>query len=179
MRHVITSTINADYQKDAGTIKARAMQENLDNAHILELKPGTFAEVEAGIKDCSPDMVVIDQLPGIDVGEANPVRGIDKAARSFRTLLQRHAVVGVSVSQAGDRTERHGQIPPAYLSMADVYGSRTGLPAQADLMLGIGYDQDMYDRNIRAFSLPKNKIGGTHESFKCYIDFQQSRLRAL
>jgi len=168
-----------DYQSRAGEIRAAAETRGLGNAHILELKPGTFAEVEAGIQDCNPDLVVVDQLPGIDVGESNPVRGIDKAARSFRTLLQKYATVGVSVSQAGDRTERHGQIPPAYLTMADVYGSRTGLPAQADLMLGIGYDQDMYDRNIRAISLPKNKIGGSHESFKCHIDVQQSRLRSL
>jgi KaiC/GvpD/RAD55 family RecA-like ATPase len=168
-----------DYQSSAGVIRAAADKRNLHNAHILELKPGTFAEIEAGIQDCQPDLVVVDQLPGIDVGESNPVRGIDKAARSFRTLLQKHAVVGLSVSQAGDRTERHGQIPPAYLTMSDVYGSRTGLPAQADLMIGVGYDQDMYDRNIRAFSLPKNKIGGSHESFKCHIDVQQSRLRSL
>ena len=168
-----------DFQADACNVRRIAESRNMGYASILELKPGTFAEIEAGIQDCQPDAVVVDQLPGIDVGESNPVRGIDKAARSFRTLLQKHAVVGISVSQAGDRTERHGQLPPAYLTMSDVYGSRTGLPAQVDLMLGIGYDQDMYDRNIRAISLPKNKIGGSHESFKVHINVQQSRLRSL
>jgi len=168
-----------DYQSRAGPIRAKAEKCGLGRAHILELKPGTFAEVEAGIQDCQPDAVVIDQLPGIDVGESNSVRSIDKAARSFRTVLQKHGVVGISVSQAGDRTERHGQIPPAYLTMSDVYGSRTGLPAQTDLMIAIGYDEDMYDRDIRAIALPKNKLGGSHDSFKIYIDKQQSRCRAL
>ena len=168
-----------DFQSHGEEIRRAALKRGLDRVSVVELAPGTFAEIELAIAETSPDAVVIDQLAGVDVGETNPVRSMDKAARSFRTLIQKSGVLGISVSQAGDRTERHGQIPPAWLTMSDVYGSRTGLPAQCDLMLGIGYDQDMYARDLRACSLPKNKIGGSHEGFKVRIDKQQSRILSL
>lgn len=168
-----------DFQGNADKIIELANSRGLDNITFVELTPGTLAEIEMGIVEYKPDLVIVDQLAGIEVGESNPVRAIDRAARGFRTLLLKHGVVGISVSQAGDRTERHGQIPPAFLSMGDVYGSRTGLPAQVDLMLGIGYDDDMYQRDVRGISLPKNKLGGSHTGFKVRIDKQQSRVRSL
>ena len=169
----------ADFQDEGEGIVSLAEKRGLNNVTFIELTPGTFAEIEQGIKEYSPDVVVIDQLAGVDCGESNPVRSMDKAARSFRTLLLKYGCVGISVSQAGDRTERHGQLPPAFLGMGDVYGSRTGLPAQVDLMIGIGYDQDMYDRDVRGVSLPKNKLGGSHSGFKVRIDKQQSRVTGL
>ena len=160
-------------------IVAKAESKGLNNVTFIELIPGTFAEIEQGMKEYKPDVVVVDQLAGVDVGESNPVRSMDKAARCFRTLLLKYGAVGISVSQAGDRTERHGQLPPAFLGMGDVYGSRTGLPAQVDLMIGIGYDQDMYDRDVRGVALPKNKLGGSHSGFKVRIDKQQSRVVSM
>lgn len=168
-----------DFQNNAASVIAKAEQKGLQNVTFIELTPGTFAEIEQGIKEYKPDVVFVDQLAGIETGEANPVNSMDKAARSFRTLLLKHQIVGVSVSQAGDRTERHGQMPPAFLGMGDVYGSRTGIPAQVDLMLGIGFDQEMYDRDMRAVSIPKNKLGGSHNGFKVRIDKQQSRVISL
>ena len=93
--------------------------------------------------------------------------------------MLKHGVVGVSVCQAGDKTEKHGQLPPAFLQMNDVYGSRTGIPAHCDLLIGVGYDQDMYDRDIRGISLPKNKLGGVHAGFKVRIDTQKSKVLNL
>lgn len=169
----------ADFQDHSQDIVAEARKKGLDNVQFIDIEPGTFAEIEQGIKEFRPDAVVLDQLTGVEVGESNPVRAIDKAARSFRTLLKKHQCVGVSVAQAGDRTERHGQLPPVFLGMGDVYGSRTGLPAQCDLMIGLGYDQEMYDMDIRGVSLPKNKLGGTHNGFKVRIDIQQSKVKSL
>ena len=159
-----------EFQEHGDSIRRIAQSRGLDRVTIMELAPGTFAEIEAGIQDIKPDLLVVDQLTGIDVGESGDVRSMDKAARSFRALVKSQGVVGLAVSQAGDRTEKHGQLPPAWLTMSDVYGSRTGIPAQIDLMIGIGYDQDMYDRDQRAISLPKNKLGGTHEKFTVNID---------
>jgi KaiC/GvpD/RAD55 family RecA-like ATPase len=151
-------------------ILARARNKGLDRISFLKLEPGTFAELDAAVRQIKPDVLIVDQLAGLDVGESNPVIGIDRAARRIRTLLSRHGIVGISVHQAGDRTERHGQEPPAWLTLSDVYSSRTGLPAQCDLMIGIGSDQEMRDRGQRAISLPKNKIGGTHDGFLLRFD---------
>lgn len=169
----------SEFQESGREIRELATKRGMDNVSVVELSPGTFAEVLAGIEEVRPDVVIIDQLAGIDCGESNPVRAMDKAARGFRTLIQKTGTIGISVSQAGDRTERHGQIPPAWLTMSDVYGSRTGLPAQADLMIGIGYDEEMYLQDQRACSLPKNKLGGSHEGFKVRIDKQMSRVISL
>lgn len=156
-----------------------AEQRGLDNITFLEMEGGTFGELEVAMRDIKPAAVFIDQLSGIDVSESNPVTSVDKAARAARSLIKRCGAVGFSVGQAGDRTEKSGQLPPAWLSMGDVYGSRTGLPAQVDLMLGIGYDEEMFYRNVRAISLPKNKLGGDHEGFKVRIEKQTSKIRAL
>lgn len=169
----------ADYQRSSEAIKTRAFKRGLDRITFADLAPGTVGEVEEAILDTGPDLVVIDQVTGLDVRESNPVSSADKAARGVRTLLKKHSLVGVSVAQAGDRTERAGQLPPAWLSMSDVYGSRTGLPAQMDLMIGIGFDEEMFAQDIRACSLPKNKLGGNHDGFKVRIDKQKSKVKSL
>lgn len=169
----------ARFQEHSEAVKERAAKRGANNVTFVDLDPGTFAEIEQGIKEYKPDVVFIDQLAGIDVRESNPVQAVDRAARNFRTLIKRYDIVGVSVAQAGDRTEKHGQLPPAFLGMGDVYGSRTGLPAQVDLMIGIGFDEDMNSRDLRAVSLPKNKLGGSHSGFKVRINKQQSRVESL
>lgn len=165
-----------EFQEHSDAIRSTARSRGLDRINVMELSPGTFAEIEAGIQDTKPDLLIVDQLTGISVGESSDVRSMDKAARQFRTVCKSQRVVGLAVSQAGDRTEKHGQLAPAWLSMSDVYGSRTGIPAQMDLMLGIGFNEEMYDRDQRAISLPKNKLGGTHEGFVVNIDKFMSRI---
>ena len=175
----LTNTPIAQYREHKHDIIERARKRGLDNIRFLKLEPGTFGEIESAIRDCNPAVVIVDQLAGIDVNESSAVQRIERAARQFRTLIGTYGVVGISVSQAGDRTERHGQEPPAYLSMSDVYGSRTGLPAQVDLMIGIGSDADMKAQDVRAITLPKNKLGGNHEPFRLRFDIQTQRIHAL
>ncbi len=170
----------SDYKANSEEINRRARTRGLDNLLFAKMEPGTLGEIEQWAIRHQPAAIVVDQLPGIDVrGERDPVRSVDKAARGFRTICLKHNLVGISVTQAGDKTERYNQEVPAYLGMGDVYGSRTGLPAQVDMMIGIGFDREMYEQDIRAVSLPKNKIGGNHEPFQIRIDSQQSRVRSL
>ena len=62
-------------------------------------------------------------------------QGLNRIAIQFRSLLLDYGLIGVSVTQANDRTQHSGQEPPIWLGLGDVDSSRTGLPAQADLML--------------------------------------------
>lgn len=160
-------------------ITAKANEHNLQALTFVRLTPGTLAEVEQGVQEFNPHAIFVDQLAGLDVGCTRAVESVEKAARGVRTIVLKHGVVGVSVCQAGDKTEKHGQLPPAFLQMNDVYGSRTGIPAHCDLLIGVGYDQDMYDRDIRGISLPKNKLGGVHAGFKVRIDTQKSKVLNL
>jgi hypothetical protein len=167
------------FSENQEEILERAKGAGLDRITFVRMEPGTFAEVEQAIRAVEPDVIIVDQLAGLDTGESNPVLAIDRAARRFRTLLSTYGLVGISVHQAGDRTERHGQEPPAWLTLSDVYSSRTGLPAQCDLMIGVGSDEEMQKRGQRAISLPKNKIGGNHEGFLLRFDEKRTRCFAV
>jgi Tat protein secretion system quality control protein TatD with DNase activity len=167
------------FSENQAEILARAKGAGLDRITFIRMEPGTFPEVEQAIRTVEPDVIIVDQLAGLDTGESNPVIGLDLAARRFRTLLSTYGLVGISVHQAGDRTERHGQEPPAWLTLSDVYSSRTGLPAQCDLMIGIGSDEEMRYKNQRAIALPKNKIGGNHEGFLLRFDEKRTRCHAV
>ena len=175
----LANTPISNFQEQRESVLDTARRKGLDRISFLDLEPGTLGELEQAIREMEPDVVVIDQLAGLDIGESSPVVSADKAARGARTLVKRYGAVGISVGQAGDRTERAGQLPPTWLGMGDVYGSRTGVPAQVDLMFGIGYDEDMLATDVRAISLPKNKLGGNHDGFKVRIDKQTSKIRTL
>ena len=68
----------------------------------------------------------------------------------------------VSVTQAGDSAEGK-----AVLDMGDVDYSNTGIPSQADVMVGIGANKTHKEQGEVVFSLPKNKVSGIHEYFAC------------
>jgi len=145
--------------------------------HLYHMEPGSVPEIEELVMEVKPEILVIDQFLNLSAGGDGNTQKMEQNAKDVRAVLARYNLVGVSVTQAGDRTERHGQAPPAWLGMSDVYGSRTGLPAQADLMVGLGFDTEMEAQGRRAVSLPKNKLGGNHDGFIVDVDFQRSKLK--
>jgi hypothetical protein len=54
--------------------------------------------------------------------------------------------------------------------MNDVEWSNTGIPGAADLMIGIGVDEEYLATNKRMLSIPKNKVNGRHGAFPVWID---------
>ena len=62
--------------------------------------------------------------------------------------------------------------------MGDVDNSNTGIPAQADVMIGIGATSEDESQGRRVLSLPKNKRSGNHEYFAVNVDPQLSRVRS-
>jgi hypothetical protein len=95
----------------------------------------------------------------------------------FRSLINEYSLVGISVAQAGNRDERHNADGPLWLGAGDVDSSRVGLPAQVDLMLGIGRNSDLDARSQRAVSICKNKLYSgpeAREGFIVSVDFARS-----
>ena len=80
----------------------------------------------------------------------------------------------MSVTQAGDSAENK-----AVLSMGDVDFSNTGIPSQADLMIGMGANYEHQKAGEIVISLPKNKISGKHEYFACMVDPQLSKITSI
>lgn len=55
----------------------------------------------------------------------------------------------------------------------------TGIPATADLMVGIGVNKEYEANGMRVLSTPKNKIGGVHSNFPVKINTTISRLEDI
>jgi hypothetical protein len=86
--------------------------------------------------------------------------------------LKEHEVVGISVTQAGDSGQNK-----IFLEVGDVDFSNVGIPAQADLMIGVGADEKLKATNTRGISLPKNKLSGNHAQFYTQIVPTLSQVR--
>jgi hypothetical protein len=144
-----------------------------DNLVLASLAPGTPREIEQLVTEFKPSVVLIDQLRNISVPnkEGNYVQQLEKAATAARNIGKRNGVLVLSVTQAGDSASGK-----AVLEMGDVDSSNTGIPAQADVMVGIGATQEDAQMGRRVLSLPKNKRSGNHEFFPVKVDTTMSRM---
>jgi hypothetical protein len=82
--------------------------------------------------------------------------------------------VVVSVTQAGDSADRKN-----VLDIGDVDFSNTGIPAQADVMIGLGANDQLKQRGEICISLPKNKVSGRHEYFTVLAQPSLSKVTPL
>ena len=159
---------------DPDAADERARETGYGNVVFASLTPGTPKEIEELIKEYDIQVVVVDQLRNLSMKEDNTVVMLEKAARAMRTVCKRHGVVGISVTQAGDSASGK-----AVLEYNDIDFSNTGIPASADVIIGIGAtrDDEMSDR--RVISLPKNKRGGMHGYFPVMVDRYRSKVISL
>lgn len=162
---IIDDPVNADSQ---------AKLNGFGLIEVISCAPGNLAQIERCIEKYEPDWMVIDQLRNIQVRDDNRVIQLEKAATGIRTLAKKYNVATISVTQAGDSADGK-----AVLDMGDVDFSNTGIPAQADLMVGIGVTDELEMAGHRYLSLPKNKLGGVHESFPVKIDTLRSRMKSV
>lgn len=151
-----------------------ATNHGYDNVLLAEAFPGTPSQLAAAVEKYDPDVLVVDQLRNLAMKADNRVNQLEAAATAVRNLGKEANVLAISVTQAGDSATNK-----LILDQGDVDFSNTGIPAQADLMVGIGMDVAAEAEGIRVFSLPKNKIGGTHEHFPVRILPQYSRIISI
>jgi archaellum biogenesis ATPase FlaH len=148
-----------------------ARENGYDNLVLASLTPGSPKEIEALVIEHKPDVVLIDQLRNLMVGEENFTRQLERAAQAVRAIGKKHGALVVSVTQAGDSASGK-----SILDMGDVDSSNTGIPAQADVMIGIGMSREDEAQGRRVLSLPKNKAGGNHDSFPVRVDLAKSKV---
>lgn len=166
-------------RRDEALEKARA--KGFDNLFICRMYPGTLTEVEDAVKDINPDVVVLDQIRGLDhpVANGNFSQKLTILGERFRQMAGKHSFLAVSITQAGDKTERHGQEPPEWLSISDIDFNRTGLAGAVDGLIGIGNTAELEAHNRRAISICKNKnndADDAKEGFYVEIDKRLSRV---
>lgn len=148
-----------------------ARENGYDNLVLASMTPGSPKEIEALVVEHKPDVLVVDQLRNLMVGEENFTRQLERAAQAVRAIGKKHNCLVLSVTQAGDSASGK-----SILDMGDVDSSNTGIPAQADVMIGIGMSRDDELQGRRVLSLPKNKAGGNHDSFPVRVDLTKSRV---
>jgi KaiC/GvpD/RAD55 family RecA-like ATPase len=159
--------------EDPAGSEALAVGSGYGNIVFADLAPGTPAEIEALVVEHKPDVIIIDQLRNLNVKEDNFVRALEKAASAVRNIGKRNNAVVISVTQAGDSASGK-----SVLDMGDVDNSNTGIPAQADVLLGIGMSSEDSVRGFRVLSLCKNKPGGNHDFFPVRVDPSKSWVRS-
>lgn len=158
---------------------AKDFEEADSRLLMTQLYAGDVDAIHKRVTEWKPTVLVIDQfrnLSGVDDGmtqrmEANAIR--------LRALLLSESLIGISVTQANDRSERHGQEAPIYLGTGDIDSSRVGLPGQCDLLLGIGANSDLKARGQRYISFAKNKLSSardSHEGVLVNFDLSISRV---
>jgi KaiC/GvpD/RAD55 family RecA-like ATPase len=156
---------------------SRCRRKGWDKLTAVHLYPGSAHEIDEIADEIGATCLVIDQLRNLHTADAKggtKAQRLDSIAIDVRQLLARRRLVGVSVGQAN--AGQHGE-PKLWLEMDDFDESRTGVPGSADLMCGVGSDQEHDRHNQRAISLPKNKMSGDHEGFIVNIDKYRSKIQ--
>lgn len=176
IRHVANLSNMTKREQDGEREKAQQLAESVGfhNLYVANASPGTPEQIDDLVEQYQPDVLIVDQLRNLKVKADNRVLQLEEAATAMRTLGKKRNILVISVTQAGDSADGK-----PILEMGDVDFSNTGIPAQADLMIGIGVDAALEAENRRMFSLPKNKISGEHEHFPVDVIPWLSRVTSI
>lgn len=151
-----------------------ARENGYENLILKALAPGTTREITNLIEKYKPHVLVLDQLRNLNMHQDNYVLALEQAAKQARQWGKRYSCVVVSVTQAGDSAGGK-----AVLDMGDVDFSNTGIPSQADVMIGLGAGEAQAKAGEIVISLPKNKVSGRHEYFPCLVEPQLSKIVSI
>lgn len=149
---------------------SKSAKSVLDNIVVHPIYPGTVAEIERLSRGY--DWIVVNQLRNLSVPSKSKVESLEEAAKGIRGVAARNDLLAISVTQAGDSAT--GKV---VLNQGDVDFSNTGIPSAVDLMVGIGADEEMLERNSRMLSLAKNKMTSVHANIPILIEPRKSLVR--
>lgn len=127
----------------------------------------SFADIRKTLKSGHYDVLVIDQVRNMRIKSEGRTAELEAAGIEARAIAKEHNVLVVSVTQAGDSAS--GKV---FLDMNDIDSSKTGLPASADLIIGLGSDAAMKLNGLLGVSLSKNKMSGLHDRWTVQCNFQ-------
>lgn len=176
VRHIsnLSGMTKAQIRDNPARAQELANKNGFGNLVVVEISPGTPAQIEDAVDKYQPDVIILDQLRNMKMPAENRTNQLDAAARAVRDITKHCNVLGFSVTQAADSAS--GKL---VLDTGDVDSSNVGIPAQADVMIGIGVDATLEAEGLRQLSLPKNKISGRHENWPVRIQPQLSRYQTV
>ena len=157
-------------REEANRIVSEVAEDRLIYA---DLHPGSPSDVRSLVAKYRPDVVLVDQIRNLRTPRNfTKVEGLEYIAKEMRNIGKEFGCVMVSVTQAGDSAD--GKIE---LGMGDIDFSNTGIPATADVLIGIGCTPQLELFRKRKLSLPKNKLSGNHNSIDVDVIPELSEVR--
>jgi archaellum biogenesis ATPase FlaH len=152
--------------KNPQEAQSRANDNGYGNLIFGSTETGTVGEIERLIEVYRPRVVIVDQIRHLNFPNiTGEVEQITRAGKAMRALGKKYNTVQISVTQAANSAS--GKL---ILDMGDVYMSNTSLPGDADILLGIGANEQYKQQGRRMLSPCKNKINGNHESLAVAVD---------
>ena len=149
-------------EKNPEQFERLATKYDKGNLLIPDPVPSTVKEVSSLVDRFNPDSCFVNQVrhlaPTKEAASDN-TGAVDRVAQQLRAIGKRTrtAMFLVGAAKEGE-ADREGNIAEkAILGMADSYGSRTGIPGCADVMLGIGTNTFLQQQDKVAISICKNK----------------------
>lgn len=139
-----------------------------------EVDEGYVRDIEKAIKQVKPDVVILDQLRNVNTKDDSKVAAYENLGRSMRKFARKYDLLAMSATQAGAQCEQEDR---AKLGMTDIDGSKTGLAASCDLIIGMGASEQMKVQNQVLINLAKNKVSGVHDGVMVRIDPQRSKIK--
>lgn len=142
---------------------------------MTQLAHGSISAIARRVEQWQPQVIIIDQIRNLRSGlktESMTTR-LEALGIEMRGLLLDYGLIGISVTQANPVGNK------LFLDLDDMDSSKTGLPAQGDLIVGVNANDEMLRQNQRAISLPKNKLSSAadaHEGFIVNIDKHRSKV---
>lgn len=158
-----------EVQADKAKAHAVAMSRGYGNLIFVHMSPGTTDKVQALALEHEVDLVILDQLHNLNLGDGKgkqPEKTIllEKLAYTMRMFFSKHKIAGISFTQADEKA-----IGKLFLTIRDVYYSNIGVQGMVDVMIGIGMDTAGQQSGRRVFNFTKNKLGGTHNAVQVQL----------
>lgn len=148
-----------------------ALRKGYDKIIFIEAFPGTLHQLEEAVKLHRPDVLIVDQARNLEHKQESKVLRLEIIEQFIRNLGKKYDCLTISFTQAGDSAE--GKM---VLTMGDVDFSNTGMQASADLMIGMGANQEYEAQGKRILSFPKNKLSSDKEPKQVNFNGALSRI---
>lgn len=152
-----------------------AIKLGIGNITVRELSPGSITEIEKLLRQYKPTILIVDQLRNLRGAKAdNYTQALDKVAQGIRALGKKYKLVTIATTQGADSARGR-----AVLDTGDIDSSNVGIPGAADVLVGVGVTDALYNGGQRMLSLCKNKLTGRHIHFPVNFRADISRFTSV
>lgn len=136
----------------------REYDQRMDGRHILirDVHERSVSDVERVLQQYGDRVTLIafdqaSKLTGYEKQAGNSAERLEHLSRKLRALATVYAPVVTTIWADGTA---EGE---AYIDMNQLYGSKTGVVGEADVILGLGHTHKPEDEGVRYINIPKNK----------------------